>query len=120
MCGFRLLNRHDDVTFYSLEGSLTKSAGYPACEPGIKEFNLAPWYKKMIVLETTGAVAMFKGDEIAGAAGVWWRIEFELRLISCLPIIHYNPLFSATPEMIIDPCGLKKCPGSLSTGSGPP
>ena len=46
MCGFRLLNRHDDVTFYSLEGSLTKSAGYPACEPGIKEFNLAPWYKK--------------------------------------------------------------------------
>lgn len=50
MCGFRLLNSHDDVTFYSLDGTLTK-AQVTQLVNGIKEFNLAPWYKKIDCFE---------------------------------------------------------------------
>lgn len=50
MCGFRLLNSHDDVTFYSLDGSLTKVQGTQLVN-GLKEFNLAPWYKKIDCFE---------------------------------------------------------------------
>lgn len=48
VCGFRLLKSHDDVTFYSLDGSLTQLQVTQLVN-SIKEFNLAPGIKKWIV-----------------------------------------------------------------------